>query len=1124
MTLAEALSQDFEPLTRQRGLDYFRRGRVRIESASSSRVTATVHGTTDYSVELRLAGSELLPFCTCPQFDVDNCKHVWAVILAADERRVLRGAADGRNVHLGYEAVDFDDEETADAVPAARTHVGPDIDHAPPAAAPIGQAPPDKQGLQTSKPPDWRTQLARLDHTATVRPAAAEPWPAQRELLYVIDVNKLAGRGLMLQLFQREPKKNGDWGKPRACHLPRGALDRLPDANDRYILSFLAGATQLYADYGYNYYESTFPVRYHLVDPQPQLILPSICRTGRCRLRLKPDDPDEEWLPLTWEDADPWELRLEVRADDAERYELRGALWRGNERMALDAPLLITAEGVLFTRDRAVRFDHHGAFSWIALLREQGSLRVPAAQRDDLLEALLRRPTLPPLDLPPELRYDEVRHVPRPKLTVTKHPWQRERLRGSLSFDYGGTSVPYGTAGGAIVQRAERRLLLRDPAAEQAAMERLHELGWRNVQAHYSTSSEAPLELPANRLPRVVKELVAEDWHVDAEGKLYRSAGRFDINVSSGIDWFELHGTAKFGEQAAQLPELLAALRRGENVVRLGDGSFGVLPEEWLQRFGMLASLGVDQKDHVRFARNQVVLLDALIAAQPEIGSDEPFARAREELRRFEGVAAATPPAGFRGELRPYQREGLGWLHFLREFGFGGCLADDMGLGKTVQVLSMLEARRESRAAGGGAQPRRAKRGVRRSAPSLVVVPKSLIFNWKQEAARFAPLLAVLDYTGPLRRKEPGSFDGYDLVLTTYGTLRNDIVDLKNVRFDYVILDEAQAIKNADSAAAKAARLLQADHRLALSGTPIENHVGELFSVFEFLNPGMLGATAIFRTARAAADSLDETTRKLLARALRPLLLRRTKEQVVRELPAKIEQTLYCEMDAKQRKLYNELLDHYRDALSKRIARDGIARAKIQILEALLRLRQAAIHPGLIDERRAAEPSAKLDMLLHRVREVLDEGHKTLVFSQFTKMLAIVRTHLDRDGVVYEYLDGRTRDREGRVARFQNDDSCKLFLISLKAGGVGLNLTAAQYVFLLDPWWNPAVEAQAVDRAHRIGQTERVFAYRLITRNTIEEKVLELQSAKRDLADAIVGGDGSLIQRLTRDDLELLLA
>jgi SNF2 family DNA or RNA helicase len=402
------------------------------------------------------------------------------------------------------------------------------------------------------------------------------------------------------------------------------------------------------------------------------------------------------------------------------------------------------------------------------------------------------------------------------------------------------------------------------------------------------------------------------------------------------------------------------------------------------------------------------------------------------------------------------------------------------------------------------------------------VVPRSLIFNWKQEAERFTPQLRVLDYTGVARDRS--DFAACDVVLTTYGTVRRDAPYLKDVPFDYVVLDEAQAVKNATTESAKAVRLLRGDHRLALSGTPVENHLGELWSMFEFLNPGMLGTAAVFQSATGTVRDAGDETRRMLAHALRPFILRRTKGQVARELPAKTEQTVYCEMEPAQRKLYDELRQHYRDLLLKRIDTEGLAKSKIQVLEALLRLRQAACHPGLLDPKRRNEGSAKLDTLMEQLSEVIDEGHKALVFSQFTSLLSIVRDRLDAAGVVYEYLDGSTVNRQSHVERFQNDPESRLFLISLKAGGLGLNLTAAEYVFLLDPWWNPAVEAQAVDRAHRIGQRNQVFAYRLIARDTVEEKVLELQKSKRDLAAAIIGEDNSLIGNLRREDLELLLS
>jgi len=661
------------------------------------------------------------------------------------------------------------------------------------------------------------------------------------------------------------------------------------------------------------------------------------------------------------------------------------------------------------------------------------------------------------------------------------------------------------------------RLIGRDPEAETAARHRLLDLG-----AVPAPGGRAFL-LPVEGFSETVETLLGEGWEVEARGARLRNAGVLSLSVSSGLDWFDLAGGIDFDGQSADLPRLLEAVRRGDEYVVLGDGSHGMLPGAWLERFGPLAALGevVAEEEAVRFLPSQALLLDALLAAAPatlqaEIQVDEGFARLRDRLARGHEVMAIEEPDGFRGELRTYQKEGLGWLSFLAEVGLGGCLADDMGLGKTIQVLALLLARRHQ-AAEGGAPAR----------PALVVAPRSLVYNWLDETARFAPALATLDYTGAGRKAMRERFGEHDLVVTTYGTLRRDAAALAGIRFGYAILDEAQAIKNAESLTAKAARLLRADHRLVLTGTPIENHLSELGSLFEFLNPGMLGRSSRFRelagsspveTAQAEAAIAD------LARALGPFILRRTKAQVLPELPPKTEQTLLVTLGKKQRELYDELRDHYRARLTHKIEEVGLGRSKMHVLEALLRLRQAACHPALLDAERADEASAKLEAFSEQVAEVLDEGHKALVFSQFTSFLALVRRRLDRDGVVYEYLDGKTRDRAARIERFQGDPACRLFLISLKAGGTGLNLTAADYVFLLDPWWNPAVEAQAVDRVHRIGQERPVIAYRLIARDTVEEKILELQKTKRDLAEAVLNASGGALRKLSAEDLDLLLS
>ncbi len=607
--------------------------------------------------------------------------------------------------------------------------------------------------------------------------------------------------------------------------------------------------------------------------------------------------------------------------------------------------------------------------------------------------------------------------------------------------------------------------------------------------------------------------MIAKGWHVEAEGKLFRTSGEFKIEVKSDIDWFELDAVIDFDGVEAKLPALLAAVRKGEKYVELDDGSRGILPEQWLDRYARLAELGETEDGTVRFKPSQALLLDAMLAEQDNLQVDRKFRQFRERLRSFDGIQAKDAPKTFQGTLRDYQKDGLGWFHFLQSLGLGGCLADDMGLGKTVQVLALLEQRRT----------RRLKKGETRR-PTIVVVPKSLIFNWIDEAKKFTPKLKVADYTGLERRERVDDLDDYHLILTTYGTLRRDIGVLKDHRFDYAILDESQAIKNATSQSAKACRLLQSDHRLALTGTPIENHLGELWSLFEFLNPGMLGRTGAFASLCKSTQAGESEALGDLSRAIRPFMLRRTKQQVLTELPDKTEQTLYCDLLPKDRKAYNELRDFYRDKLNKKIKEKGLKQSKIHVLEALLRMRQAACHVGLVDKKKAGQTSAKLDILLQQVREIVAEGHKALVFSQFTSLLAIVRNQLEKEGITYEYLDGKTRNRKEKVERFQTDETCPLFLISLKAGGSGLNLTAADYVFILDPWWNPAAEAQAIDRTHRIGQTQQVFAYRIIARDTVEEKVLELQKSKRDLASAIISADDNLLRNLTADDLQLIMS
>ena len=1094
MSWIHNLEDSIHPASIHKGQKYFRSGRVRLNKGSADHVEATVHGTDAYEVEIYLdvPMETVVAGCTCPYYDEFNiCKHIWATLLAAESRGHLKEVAHMQSpsieTELEHESDDEGEDESHDA----------DFTYA--------QNRYRRSTPQQKAPPiaPWKQRISQL-RIGTPRLNSDRPEGA-RQIVYIADAaGSLSSGELVIQAAACRLKKDGQWGKPALQETSIRQISKL-ESCDQKLLALLHGSRDYY---GMNNLDGVRSI-YRIAAGAQDVLIPLLCETGR--FFLKTANPDDPLLPLKWDAGTPWRFRIEMqRNDDNVAYTLKGILCRDEAQISLATPVLLVP-GLVFFQDAVARSDDGDAFQWIQMLRKSGDLQIPIDHKREFLDEIAQFSVLPPIDLPPELSIENraLRNPPELKIRPLSDSWRaQQRLAVSVTFDYDGVKIDQKN-GAAVIHDPNRDLLFRrDKAAELAHLNRLAELGFQPT-AYWQ---EHPWELAASRLSAAVLSLVSEAWRVDAEGKLYRRPTGFQMKVASGVDWFELHGHAEFEGRTVDMPQLLKAIARGDRSVRLDDGTYGLVPEEWLKRYHLLASLGKSVDGQARFERHQAGFLDALLAEQPDVTFDEGFARVRQEMATFAGIQDTDAAESFHGSLRNYQKEGLGWLHFLRRFKFGGCLADDMGLGKTVQILALLDS-------------------LDRSCPCLVVAPRSLIFNWKQEAERFTPRLRVLDYTGSERANYWAEIQNYNIILTTYGTLRRDAARLKDIRFDTVVLDEAQAIKNASTESAKAVRLLKSDHRIALTGTPVENRIGDLWSLFEFLNPGLLGTASVFRTqvSRKNGTSADpgatpiENSLHILSKALRPFLLRRTKEQVARELPAKTEQTIYCELESEQRRLYNELRTHYRDALLGRIDKVGIGKSRMQILEALLRLRQAACHPGLLDEKRNDESSAKLDALIPQIQELIDERHKTLVFSQFTSFLAILRKRLDKEGIIYEYLDGRTRDREARVRRFQEDQQCPLFLISLKAGGLGLNLTAADYVFLLDPWWNPAIEAQAIDRTHRIGQTRNVFAYRLIARDTIEEKILELQKTKRELADAIITEDNSIIAGLNRESLELLL-
>lgn len=1086
-----------------RGTDYFERGAVRLLFADAEFISARVSGSQDYEVDLERNKDALIYSCDCPYFDgnLEICKHVWAVLLelqktgdllkwpAGFPAKMIPADSDIDEDGEDFEDLDFEEEE------------GLLYGEEPG----IGSRKLPMRHSTLPPPHSWQQLLNRINLPRMIITPKAQVWPAGREILYVIEnARRASGSSLIVEINVRDPKKNGGWKKAKPLSMSHEMLPVLPEPSDREILNRLIGVQR--ETWYYGSYESIY--RFEPKEYELGILLPMMSRTGRFYLQSPEIDNVRQ---VHWDEKGAWAFRIDVRPDpNGKQYEIAGSFHRDGERLEISQAEYIFPEGILVHGDFVSPFDGH--YDWISFFRREDSFFVPENEADSWLERMVSMPALPPMELPEKLRLEEIRPVPHPitRISTKKEAWGAPLLVGEISFDYEGHVIGEDEPAAGIPLVAQRRTIMRDSEFENSGRQKFENSGFKKQRDY---RGNLVWTISQSRLPGAVRDLVAAGWHVEAEGKLFRNPDSFRLQISSGIDWFELHGSVEFGETRVAIPRLLSALKRHENTIVLDDGSFGMLPEDWLQKYGMLAGLGTAQGDHVRFSRNQAGLLDVLLASQPDVSCDQLFEHVRNELRTFQGIAPADPSPGFCGSLRPYQREGLGWLHFLQQFEFGGCLADDMGLGKTVQVLALMEERRLLR---DSSEPED------RIPPSIIVMPRSLVFNWRQEAARFTPDLRVLEHTGQERIRGYEHFDDYDIIFTTYGTLRRDAPFFKEKMFDYIVLDEAQAIKNASTESAKAARLLRGRYRLALSGTPIENHLGELWSLFEFLNPGMLGSSSVLRLGKGTGK-LDDQQRGLLAQALRPFILRRTKSQVARDLPEKVEQTLFCHLKSAQRALYDELRDHYRRSLLDRVERDGIDKSKIHILEALLRLRQAAIHPGLIDQARSDEPSAKMEMLMPQLIEVLEEGHKALVFSQFTSMLGILRRRLEEEKIHYEYLDGQTRDRAAPVERFQNDPESKLFLISLKAGGLGLNLTAAEYVYLLDPWWNPAVEAQAIDRTHRIGQTQSVFAYRLIAKDTVEEKVLELQQTKREIADAIINQDNSLLRNLSREDLAILL-
>jgi hypothetical protein len=593
-----------------------------------------------------------------------------------------------------------------------------------------------------------------------------------------------------------------------------------------------------------------------------------------------------------------------------------------------------------------------------------------------------------------------------------------------------------------------------------------------------------------------------------SKGKIYHiGRAKISLEVNENIDWFDVKALIKFGIYLVPFAKLRKLIMQGKAEFELPNGEVAVIPASWFVNYGELFSFMED-----RGAQDAMVLRKHHLALAKEMEQGDlvklTLSRKLERLRDFESIDEYDIPSRFQGILRPYQHAGYNWLRFLNEFKFGGCLADDMGLGKTVQTLALLAYEMEQNP----------------GFTSLLVMPTSLIYNWELEARKFTPDLKILVYSGTQRIKDPWRFGEYDLVLTSYGIARLDIDVLKEFFFNYVILDESQSIKNPSSNVSLAVNQLKSKQKLILTGTPVENGTMDLWSQMNFVNPGLLGSQNSFKKQflQPIEKEHDATKSQKLHAMIKPFILRRMKSQVATDLPEKVINVKYSAMTSAQEKVYEEVKSYYREKIIGDLQNLPKGSQQFTLLRGLTQLRQIANHPKLVREDYDGE-SGKLEDVTFMLQSTISEGHKILVFSQFVRHLAIVKEYLVKENIPFAYLDGATRDRQGEVEKFQTQDEIKVFLISLKAGGVGLNLTKAEYVFLLDPWWNPAVEAQAIDRAHRIGQENKVIIYKFITRNSVEEKIMALQDRKLALAGELIGTEESFMKSLNQTDIAALL-
>ncbi len=1077
-------------------------------STTESLVKARVQGTTLYSVSIGIKNTKhaihLDGECSCPL--KKNCKHIVATLLQAMEHQASVVNEMKNNV------IPFDSKMKPDTIDDPRVN-------------------------------GW---LRQLQHAMTEMSLAPTAVDETHGLYYVL--SNIAGESHQLgvePLLIRHLKAGGLGASKKYSETSFSQQKHLYPI-DKELLAKLDAIKRSTRYHGYS-------SMYCLRGTSGEALLLELINTGRCYWRSVHTKP----LSL----AEPQSVELDWEMDHQGMQMLRfGVSERQNPIFFIEQSWYLNEEksecGVLNTN-----FDPHIAKVLLS------APKIPPAQVDTVVNFLSQHALTAGVKPPKKLAKKRVRNVkPVPHLHLFQAPirsmytnqyyQEKEPMKAlaNVSFDYDGLSISWHNVNETVhrVQDEQLIALVRNKSYEIKALNSLMTFNalvlghmpefsrlTSNQKWMNSFLIEHSLSDPFVFSTTIVPKLRQAGWTIEFDADYPYQIIDEPIDEwyssireeSSEYDWFGLElGITVKGEKINLLPVLQTLLKQlrpqglsealdSEPIyARLPNGHYIPLPAGRVKKLlNVLIELydtdSLSDDNALRLSRlhaSRLLELDAAMdAAQLRWIGGERLREMGRKLAHFSGIQPADVPKQFLGELRPYQLEGLSWLQFLREYGFGGILADDMGLGKTVQALSHITLEKTS---------------GRMTAPCLVIAPTSLMFNWQTEAKRFSPELKVLLLHGTDRKEQFHQLSQYDLILTTYPLIVRDKNVLLEQHFHLLVLDEAQCIKNAKSQAALVAIQLKATHRLCLTGTPMENHMGELWSLFHFMMPGLLGDQKSFqRLFRTPIEKHENQERRQhLNRRIAPFLLRRTKDKVVQELPEKVDMIRHVELEGGQRDLYETVRITMQDKIQKEIAKLGLKRSHIIILDALLKLRQICCDPRLLKIKTAkqkASKSAKLDLLMTLLPELIEEGRRILLFSQFTEMLGLIEEAIIQKGISYVKLTGQTKDRATPVQQFQSGD-IPLFLISLKAGGTGLNLTAADTVIHYDPWWNPAVEHQATDRAHRIGQEKTVFVYKLVVKGTVEEKILEMQQRKKELMDGLFSDKTTSKLELTEQDLK----